>query len=303
MYSRHFDLREPPFSITPDTSFFFAHSAHQEALNTLLVAVRSGEGFIKVTGEVGTGKTLLCRKFLSALAADRSFVTAYIPNPYLQPTTLLMAIADELRIEYDEHVTQHQLLKALTKFLLDSYATAKRVIVCLDEAQAMPVETLEALRLLSNLETEKRKLLQVVLFGQPELDTRLNDPAIRQLKQRIGFSCTLSPLSQAEVEYYIAHRLSIAGYRGGRLFAPSAIKTLYRHSRGIPRLVNILSHKSLMAAFGEGRHAIENRHVKLAVADTESVSAASARPLVKYAAAVVATMLVSAGAFFWAHAL
>lgn len=304
MYARHFDLRELPFSITPDTSFFFAHSAHQEALNTLLVAVRSGEGFIKVTGEVGTGKTLLCRKFLSALAADRNFVTAYIPNPYLQPTTLLMAIADELRIDYDENITQHQLLKALTKFLVDTYAANRRVIVCLDEAQAMPVETLEALRLLTNLETEKRKLLQVVLFGQPELDVRLDDPAIRQLKQRIGFSCALSPLSQAEVEYYIAHRLSIAGYRGGQLFSPAALKTLYRVSRGIPRLVNILAHKSLMAAFGEGRHAIENRHVQLAVADTESVSAvATARPFVKYIAAAVATMLVSAGAFFWAHAL
>ena len=304
MYARHFNLRELPFSITPDTSFFFAHSAHQEALNTLLVAVRSGEGFIKVTGEVGTGKTLLCRKFLSALTSDRNFVTAYIPNPYLEPTTLLMAIADELRIDYEENITQHQLLKVLTKYLLDSYGANRRVIVCLDEAQAMPVETLEALRLLTNLETEKRKLLQVVLFGQPELDVRLDDPAIRQLKQRIGFSCALSPLSQAEVEYYIAHRLSIAGYRGGQLFSSGALKTLYRVSRGIPRLVNILAHKSLMAAFGEGRHAIENRHVKLAVADTESVSeAASAPPFVKYIAAAIATMLVSAGAFFWAHAL
>lgn len=304
MYARHFDLRELPFSITPDTSFFFAHSVHREALNTLLVAVRSGEGFIKVTGEVGTGKTLLCRKFLSALAADRNFVTAYIPNPYLQPTTLLMAIADELHIDYEENITQHQLLKVLTKFLLDSYGANRRVIVCLDETQAMPVETLEALRLLTNLETEKRKLLQVVLFGQPELDARLDDPAIRQLRQRIGFSCALAPLSRAEVEYYIAHRLSIAGYRGGQLFSAGALKTLYRVSRGVPRLVNILAHKSLMAAFGEGRHAIENRHVKLAVADTESVSAAAtARPVLKYLAAAVATVLVSAGAFFWAHAL
>lgn len=304
MYARHFALREPPFSITPDTSFFFAHAAHQEALNTLLVAVRSGEGFIKVTGEVGTGKTLLCRKFLSALATDRGFVSAYIPNPYLQPTTLLMAIADELRIEHEENLSQHQLLKQLTKFLLDSYGANRRVIVCLDEAQAMPVETLEALRLLSNLETEKRKLLQVVLFGQPELDVRLEDPAIRQLKQRIGFSCKLSPLSPAEVEYYIAHRLSIAGYRGGRLFSVGALKTLYRASRGIPRLVNILAHKSLMAAFGEGRHAIEHRHVKLAVVDTESVNAAgAARPFLKYVAAAAATLLVSAAALFWAHAL
>ena len=302
MYTRHFGLQELPFSITPDTSFFYAHSAHQNALNTLLVAVRSGEGFIKVTGEVGTGKTLLCRKFLAALATDRNFVTAYIPNPYLQPTTLLMAIADELRIEYAEGVTQHQLLKLLTKFLLDTYANHRRVIVCLDEAQAMPVETLEALRLLTNLETEKRKLLQVVLFGQPELDEKLDQPSIRQLKQRIGFSCQLSPLNLSEVEYYIAHRLSIAGYRGARLFAPRAIAVLYRASGGIPRLLNILAHKAMMAAFGEGALRIEGKHVKMAIKDTESVAESVQRPFIKYAAAAAATALVSAGALLWAHA-
>ena len=301
MYTRHFDLREPPFSITPDTSFFYAHSAHQTALNTLLVAVRSGEGFIKVTGEVGTGKTLLCRKFLSALAADRTFLTAYIPNPYLEPTTLLMAIADEFRIGYDDGINQHHLLKLLTKFLIDSYADGKRVILALDEAQAMPTETLEALRLLSNLETEKRKLLQVILFGQPELDRRLEEPSIRQLRQRITFSSKLQPLSLAEVEYYLAHRLSIAGYRGGRLFSARAIKVLYQVSRGIPRLVNILAHKSLMAAFGEGLHYVEHRHVWSAVEDTESVSRARHRGLLKYFAGLLATVLLSVGALVWAN--
>lgn len=272
VYTRHFDLREPPFSITPDTSFFYAHSAHQNALNTLLVAVRIGEGFIKVVGEVGTGKTLLCRKFLSTLATDRNFITAYIPNPYLKPETLLMAIADELGIAYSDDSNQHQLLRALTKFLVDTYADNKRVILCLDEAQAMPVETLEALRLLSNLETEKRKLLQVVLFGQPELDTRLEDPSIRQLRQRISFSCKLAPLSLAEVEYYIAHRLSIAGYRGSRLFSPQAVKALYKMSGGIPRLLNILAHKSMMSAFGQGAHRIDHQHIWAAIRDTESVN-------------------------------
>src|SRR5690242_3495837 len=152
MYHEHFGLREAPFTITPDTSFFFAHASHREALNTLLVAVRSGEGFMKVVGEVGTGKTILCRKLLDALDREE-FVTAYIPNPYVGPNTLLLAVADELGIEYSERVTQHQLLKLLTKFLLDTYAAKKRVIVCLDEAQALPIETLEALRLLTNLET------------------------------------------------------------------------------------------------------------------------------------------------------
>lgn len=269
MYGTHFGLQELPFTITPDTSFFFAHSSHQEALNTLLVAARSGEGFMKVIGEVGTGKTLLCRKFMSSLDY-REFVTAYIPNPYLQPMTLLLAVADELGIKYPQHINQHQLLKLLSRYLIDAYAEGKRVLVCLDESQAIPLETLESLRLLSNLETERRKLLQVVLFGQPELNTRLDNPSIRQLKQRVSFACQLSPLSLSEVEFYISHRLAVAGYRGPRLFAHKVVRQIYRASNGIPRLVNILAHKSLMAAFGEGARTVTERHVRMAVADTES---------------------------------
>lgn len=269
MYGTHFGLQELPFTITPDTSFFFAHASHQEALNTLLVAVRSGEGFMKVIGEVGTGKTLLCRKFMGALDY-REFVTAYIPNPYLQPMTLLLACADEFGIKYPQHINQHQLLKLINRYLIDTYAEGKRVLLCLDEAQAIPLETLESLRLLSNLETERRKLLQVVLFGQPELDVRLNNPSIRQLKQRVSFSCQLSPLSLSEVEFYISHRLTVAGYRGPRLFPHKVVKQIYRASNGIPRLVNILAHKSLMAAFGEGARVVGERHVRMAVADTES---------------------------------
>ncbi|HLQ26008.1 MAG TPA: AAA family ATPase [Acidiferrobacterales bacterium] len=305
MYIKHFGLDELPFSITPDTSFLFAHSSYQDALNTLLVAARSGEGFIKVTGEVGTGKTLLCRKFLDALAVDRNFVTAYIPNPYLEPITLLLALADELRIDYEPSLNQHQLLKLLTKFLVDTYADRKRVILCLDEAQALPLETLEALRLLTNLETGKRKLLQVVLFGQPELDVRLNQESIRQLKQRISFSCALVPLSFDDVDYYLAHRLSIAGYRGARLFSSRAVKRLFKLSHGVPRLINILAHKSLMAAFGEGASTVEIHHVQLAARDTESTRTIMSKVsrLIKYTAALVGALLVSVGALFWTHSL
>ena len=171
MYESHFGLREPPFGITPDTSFAYACNTHQEALNTLLVAARNGEGFMKVTGEVGTGKTLLCRRFLATL--DSHFVSAYVPNPYLEPRTLMFALADELGIPLPREADQHQLLKELNRALLNFARQGKTVVLCLDEAQAMPLETLEALRLLTNLETEKRKLLQVVLFGQPELDQRL----------------------------------------------------------------------------------------------------------------------------------
>lgn len=295
MYANFFGLHELPFSITPDTSFFFAHSSHQEALNTLIVAARTGEGFIKVTGEVGTGKTLLCRKFLNTLAADKGFVTAYIPNPYLEPHTLLAALAQELHIDLSADVDQHRMLKELTRFLVENYAAGRRVILCLDEAQAIPTETLEALRLLTNLETEKRKLLQVVLFGQPELDRRLDEPSIRQLKQRITFSCRLRPFNLKDVEYYVAHRLSIAGYRGARLFSARALRHLYTASGGIARLVNVLAHKSLMAAFGEGRRAVDARHVALAVRDTESAREVGWWPW-RYAAALLAMLLLSAGA-------
>lgn len=272
MYHDHFGLREAPFTITPDTHFFFAHSSHVEGLNTLLVAVRSGEGFMKVVGEVGTGKTLLCRKFLAALESE-NFVTAYIPNPYVGPNTLLLAVADELGVAYPARVNQHQLLKELTRFLIETSAAGRQVVVCLDEAQAMPVETLEALRLLTNLETERRKLLQVVLFGQPELDARLDEARIRQLKQRITFSCRLKPFTRPDVEYYLQHRMTIAGHSGAPAFDAGATRRIHRASGGVPRLINILAHKALMAAFGEGVHQVGERHVRLAIADTESIPA------------------------------
>ena len=268
MYKQHFGLKEAPFSITPDTSFFFACPTYQQALNTLLVAARSGEGFIKITGEVGTGKTLLCRKFLTTL--DDNFVTAYIPNPYLEPRSLMLALADELEISLEKDVDQHQLLKAINHRLLVLAREGKRVLLCLDEAQAMPLDSLEALRLLTNLETEKRKLLQIVLFGQPELDGKLQQDAIRQLAQRITFHYRLRPLSRDDLDFYIAHRLNIAGYTGGRLFADDAIRRLHSAGRGIPRLVNILAHKTLMLVYGEGGQQVRARHVRMATSDTEA---------------------------------
>lgn len=268
MYEAHFGLTELPFGITPDTSYAYGCASHQEALNTLLIAVRNGEGFIKITGEVGTGKTLLCRRFLAALGAD--CVSAYIPNPYLEPRTLLLALAEELGVELPREADQHELMKGLTKALLDFASAGKSVVLCLDEAQAMPIESLEALRLLTNLETEKRKLLQVVLFGQPELEAHLARDSIRQLRQRITFQCRLNALDQGELDYYIAHRLRVAGYRGDRLFTAPAVRSLRRASGGIPRLVNVLAHKALFLAYGEGVRQIVPRHVRAAAADTPS---------------------------------
>lgn len=266
-YLMHFGLRELPFGITPDTSFFFPCRSAQEALNTLLVALENGEGFIKITGEVGTGKTLLCRKFLSTLDEAR-WVSAYITNPSLEPRTLLLAFAEELRATIEPGVEQHRLLKSLTRALLELARQDRRVVLCLDESQAMPLDTLEALRLLTNLETEKRKLLQVVLFGQPELDRKLAKESIRQLRQRISFHHDLQGLDEEEVGAYFRHRLRVAGYSGPQLLTPGARHALYRGSRGVPRLVNILAHKALLLVYGEGGWSVERRHVRAARLDT-----------------------------------
>ncbi|GAB4175927.1 MAG: MSHA fimbrial biogenesis protein MshM [Rhodocyclaceae bacterium] len=271
MYLEHFGLREAPFGITPDTGFAFAGAAHQEALNTLLIAVHGGEGFIKVTGEVGTGKTLLCRRFLATLGED--CVSAYLPNPCLEAETLLRALAEELGVEASAQEDPYHYRKRLGLALLDFAREGKRVVVCIDEAQAMPLASLEALRLLSNLETEKRKLLQLVLFGQPELDEKLRDPSVRQLRQRIAFHCRLGGLGKRELEHYLAHRLRVAGYRGSRMFSLAAVRLLHRASGGTPRLVNILAHKALLAAYGQGRQDVGRSQVAAAVRDTEGARA------------------------------
>ena len=269
MYTAHFGLQEPPFGITPDTSYFYACPTYQRALNTLLIAANSGEGFIKITGEVGTGKTLLCRKFLSVLGPE--FVTAYIPNPMLQPRGLMSALADELRVPLANDLDESQIFKAINYRLLMLAKEGKQVLLCIDEAQAMPLETLEALRLLTNLETEKRKLLQIVMFGQPELDRKLADQSIRQLNQRITFQYRLEFLNRKEVASYLRHRLQVAGVQA-ELFSPRALAALYRASGGVPRLLNILAHKSLMLVFGEGTRRVEGRHVRAAAGDTPSAS-------------------------------
>lgn len=269
MYLEYYGLKEFPFSLTPDTQFFFDYGTYRDAFNTLLVALRSGEGFIKVTGEVGTGKTLLCRKLLGTL--DSEFHTAYIPNPLLSPSALSSALAEELNIGVARNAGQHRTLKEITARLMQLAAEDKRVVLLIDEAQAMPEETMEALRLLTNLETEKRKLLQVVLFGQPELDELLNKRSTRQLRQRITFSFQLTPIDRTGLESYVNHRLLIAGSSGGIQFTPAAFGSLYTHSRGIPRLVNVLAHKSLMAGFGLGTKLIDKQQVALAAADTEDV--------------------------------
>lgn len=271
MYLPFFGLTEAPFNLTPDTAFYFGNPSHQEALNTLLMALEMGEGFIKVTGEVGTGKTLLCRKLLRQLANDESVVTAYIPNPALTPSALRHALADELDIRCHRNMGQHQAMQLINGRLVEHRSAGRQVVLIIDEAQALPEECLEAVRLLTNLETEKAKLLHVVLIGQPELDVHLSRPSVRQLRQRITFCYTLQPMDSQAVAGYLSHRLSVAGYSGAQLFNAAAVREITRASRGIPRLVNILAHKSLLAAYGEGNASVARRHLRRAIADTESL--------------------------------
>lgn len=271
MYHQHFGLRQTPFSLTPDTGYFYNYASHREALDTLLVAIKTGEGFLKVTGEVGAGKTLLCRKLLNQL--DDNIVTAYIPSPMLTPHELHEELAEELGINYDHNVDPHQLLKLIYAKMIGLRSQGKQIVLLIDEAQAMPLRTLEALRLLTNFETEKCKLLQVVLMGQPELDERLNRVCVRQIRQRITFSYALSLMDKTNVEGYISHRLSVAGYKGAELFSRGAIKLLARVSRGTPRIINILCHKALMAAYGQGVLRIDKRHIYNAVVDSECTRA------------------------------
>lgn len=267
MYHRFFGLKELPFTLSPDTEYFFAYGHYANALNTLNVALRTGEGFIKVTGEVGTGKTLLCRKLLNTIG--KNFTTIYIANPQLSPHGLQVALAEELGLPITRYT--HRLLNLITERLVEMNKNGQHVVLCIDEAQAMPKETLEALRLITNLETEKHKLIQVALFGQPELDISISDPAVRQLKQRITFSYQLEPLALKEMEAYIQHRLRVAGFVGVQLFDENALQAIHRASRGIPRLVNILCHKSLMAAYGQGQRTLTSIHANLAIRDTNDI--------------------------------
>lgn len=268
MYEHYFGLQESPFGLTPDTRFFVPASSHAQAFETLRVTLQNREGFIKLTGEVGTGKTLLCRCLLNDLSAH--WVTTYIHNPNFSPAGLYRSILDDLGETVKGIQSSHRLLQRLNAVLLSLALADKRVVVLIDEAQAMPDETLEALRLLTNLETESRKLLQVILLGQPELDRKLDQPHLRQLRQRIAFSQRLLPLGLDDVRGYIEHRLRVAGCQTSGLFTPAAIRALHRSSRGVPRLVNILAHKALLVAFGKGASSIEARFIMRAAEDTES---------------------------------
>jgi len=255
VYLQHFGLAEAPFGLTPDTGFVYARTAHQQALATLWLALAEGEGYVQVRGEVGTGKTLLCRALLERLGgAGRR--CAYLPNPALTPRQLLLALCRELDIEADERASAGALQARLQHALIAAAGAGEAAVVCIDDAQAMPAATLEALRLLSNLESGKRKLLQVVFFAQPEFDALLREPQLRSLDSRIGHTVELPPLTRAEVARYLDHRLLVAGWKGAPVFGAFARWLWHRASAGVPRRLNVMAHKGLLLAYGGGRHRV-----------------------------------------------
>lgn len=267
--SRFYGLTEAPFGLTPNTDFYVDLPSQKQAFDMLIYALASGEGFIKVTGEVGTGKTMLCRRLLNTLE-QQEFISAYVPNPAVDADGLWQAIAREFAIDYSLFPDSAALRAELEKYLIRCALNKKQVVLIIDEAQSMPEKTLEALRLISNLETEKQKLVQIVLFGQPELDRTLGQENMRQLYQRITSSSKLNPLNNHEsLALYLQQRMCLAGYKGLPVFSKKAIQRLWSATQGVPRLVNIIANKALLVGYGAGSVQLEARHVDLAIKDTE----------------------------------
>ena len=279
MYLEHFGLQRPPFKITPDTSMFYTGNKRGAALQALKYAISSGEGIIKVVGEVGSGKTMLCRMLEVELGDEVEVV--YIANPSLSPENILHVIAFELKLNITSESSKLEVMQALQNYLLEKHANNKQVVVFVEEAQSMPIETLEEIRLLSNLETNDHKLLQMILFGQPELDEKLRNPSIRQLKERITHNFYLDPFPAADVYQYLNFRMRAVGYRGPDLFTHKMANNIERKSNGLTRRINILADKALLAAFSDGGHDINARHINLAAKDSDFGQERNWQPLVK----------------------
>jgi len=292
VYERHFGLNKPPFRITPDPEFFFPGGNRGAILEALIYATARGEGIVKVVGEVGSGKTMLCRMLERELPDDCEIV--YVANPRLLPDAVLHAIATELGLAAAPADSKLKVLHALQDYLLARHAAGKRVVMFIEEAQAMPVDTLEEIRLLSNLETTQAKLLQIVLFGQPELDDKLALHEIRQLRERITHGFELTALKRDQIRDYLQARLRASGYRGEGLFSPAAIRAIERASRGLLRRINVLADKALLAAFADQAAEVNAGHVQRAVADSEFGARAHRRwPW------AVALVLMVAGVLLW----
>jgi len=289
MYLEHFGLKEAPFRITPHTDFFFQGANRGATLEALLYAITQDEGIVKVSGEVGSGKTMLCRVLMERLPAGVE--TIYLANPSLSRDEILFALGDELKLQLEKD-RPTRILRVLQEHLLRLFGEGRRVVVLIDEAHAMPDESLEEIRLLSNLESNRHKLLQIVLFGQPELDEHLDTAGMRQLKERVTHSFRLEPLVRSDIESYVDFRMRAAGYRGPKVFTGEAIRLIARASQGLTRRINILADKALLAAYAGGSHAVAAAEVKRAVRDSEFYRPRSGAQKIRIGAAALAAGLV-----------
>ena len=296
MYYEHFGLSEAPFRITPHTDFFFAGANRGATLEALIYAITHDEGIVKVSGEVGTGKTMLCRMLMERL--PENIETVYIANPLLLRDDLLFAIADELQQELQQD-RNNALMRALQTHLVKLYGEGKQVVLLVDEAHAMPADTLEEIRLLSNLESQRHKLMQIVLFGQPELDEILYRSEMRQLKDRITHHFALEPLVRGDVAAYIDFRMRAAGYRGPNVFREESTRLIARAAGGLTRRINILADKALLAAYAANRHEVGIGEVNAAIRDTRLKSHQRRIAPRLASAAGAAAILAAAGALVW----
>lgn len=299
LYLEHFGLDEPPFRITPHTDFFFDGAGRGATLEALLYAILHDEGIVKVSGEVGSGKTMLCRVLMERLPEHVEIV--YLANPSLARDEILHAIADDLKLDFSQaRITVA--LRQLEEHLIRLYAGGKRMVILIDEAHAMPEDTLEQVRLLSNLESNRHKLLQIVLFGQTELDTVLDKTSMRQLKDRITHSFRMRPLSGSEVGMYLSFRMRAAGYRGPDVFSPRAVSMITKAASGLTRRVNILADKALLAAFSQNKHAVTDKEARAAIKDSEFgrlLEESRRNPLAFAAIALLAGLFIGIG-MHWA---
>jgi general secretion pathway protein A len=271
VYNDFYGFHEAPFNITPDPRFLFFSDKHREAFNHVLFGIRERKGFIQITGEVGAGKTTVCRAILAELGP--SYRTALILNPMITATQMMRTILTELGLE-PRKLDRTAYLEILNRFLLDQAAEGHDVVLLIDESQDLEPELLEQVRLLSNLETDQRKLLQIVLIGQPELRDKLNRRELRQLRQRITVRYHLAPLNRFETQRYIAHRLRVAGAENGRpTFSPWAIRTIQRYSGGVPRLINAVCDKALLYGYVNGTYELRARAVRQAIRELEGEAA------------------------------
>ncbi len=269
MYETYYGLSASPFNITPDPRYLFFSRRHREAFEYIMFGIAQRKGFIQITGEVGAGKSTLCRAVLAVLdETGGGYATALILNPVMTGVQLLRSVLTELHID-DRGNDRVRLVQRLNAFLLDRAHAGEDVVLILDEAQDMSAELLEEVRLLSNLETEDRKLLQIVLVGQPELREMLDAQKLRQLRQRITVRYHLGPISKAETEDYILHRLKIAGATGRPTFTKQALRSIHRYSRGVPRLINAVCDKALLAGYVEERDHLGWKQIRRAIRDLE----------------------------------